>query len=455
MWLKDRFAIIGHHARMWPYHPDLLRRPVPRYTSYPTAAEFRPVKEERALEKAIAAIPPQSEISLYLHIPYCNEICHYCACNTGRANRQKRLRAYIDALFREIRIMGELLTSRHVVKRIAFGGGSPNAIAPEEFAHLIAALQTSFQVGSAEISVELDPRDFDTDWAAMLGQSGVTHASMGVQTFSSEVQQVIGRVQPYETIATAMDQLRANGVRSVNFDMMYGLPGQTGQDLSDSLEKTVTLRPERIALFGYAHLPQRIARQRRMDTSIMANQLQRFAMSELGYRTLVDAGYEAIGFDHFALPDDPMAVAARAGKVARNFQGYTDDPSPYLLGMGATAISLFPDRILQNDKNVGAWRSAVSEGQLTARLGVSRTPQDALHGQVIEDILCRGEADISALEEAGTYASRLASFEKRGLVERDRGHLTCKPTATPYLRTIAAIFDPYRENSPGGFSSAI
>ncbi|MEO0441864.1 MAG: radical SAM protein, partial [Pseudomonadota bacterium] len=342
---------------MWPYHPDLLQRPVPRYTSYPTAAEFRPVEEDNALEKAVSAIPSGAEISLYLHIPYCNEICHYCACNTGRANRQKRLRAYIDALLAEIRIMGEMLTGRHVVKRIAFGGGSPNAIATEEFAHLIAALRSSFHIGQSEISVELDPRDFDADWAAMLGQSGVTHASMGVQTFSAEVQQVIGRVQPYETIAAAMTQLRANGVQSVNFDMMYGLPGQTGQDLSDSLEKTIVLRPERIALFGYAHLPQRIARQRRMDTSIMANQLQRFAMSAMGYRTLVDAGYEAIGFDHFALPDDPMAIAARTGKVARNFQGYTDDPSPYLLGMGATAISLFPDRILQNDKNVGAWRS--------------------------------------------------------------------------------------------------
>ncbi|MEO0440900.1 MAG: coproporphyrinogen III oxidase, partial [Pseudomonadota bacterium] len=217
----------------------------------------------------------------------------------------------------------------------------------------------------------------------------------------------------------------------------------------------IVLRPERIALFGYAHLPQRIARQRRMDTSIMANQLQRFAMSAMGYRTLVDAGYEAIGFDHFALPDDPMAIAARTGKVARNFQGYTDDPSPYLLGMGATAISLFPDLILQNDKNVGAWRSAVSAGRLTAKLGVRRTPQDTLHGQIIEDILCRGEADIGALDKVDTYADQLASFEKRGLVEQDHGHLTCKDSATPYLRSIAAVFDPYRATSRGGFSSAI
>lgn len=440
---------------MWPYYPDLLARPVPRYTSYPTAAEFRPLSEEKPLEKALAAIPLQADISLYMHIPYCNQICYYCACNTGRANKQKRLRAYIDALLAEIQLMGDLINRRHRVKRIAFGGGSPNAIAPQEFAHLIEALKDSFNTVGSEISVELDPRDFDAQWAAMLGQVGVTHASMGVQTFSPVVQELIGRVQPYETIATAMEQLRANGVKSINFDMMYGLPGQTGKDLGDSLETTAQLKPNRIALFGYAHLPQKIARQRRMDTNIMANQAQRFAMSQLGYRSLVQSGYEAIGFDHFALPNDPMAAAHRAGQVSRNFQGYTHDPSPYLIGIGATAISMFPDRILQNDKNVGAWREAVNSGQLSARLGVERTPSDAVHGQIIEDILCRGQADIGCLDRQKDYVQKLASFEEMGLLERDSEHIVCSKDATPYLRSIAAVFDPYRAGQNTGFSSAI
>lgn len=439
---------------MWPYYPDLLARPVPRYTSYPTAAEFHPLGDEAVLEKALAAIPSHADISLYLHIPYCNEICYYCACNTGRANKQKRLQSYIDALLSEIRLMGELVTSKHKVKRIAFGGGSPNAIAPHEFIRLIEALKNSFNIDDSEISVELDPRDFNAEWAAMLGQTGVTHASMGVQTFSPVVQETIGRVQPYETILTAMEQLRSNGVRSINFDMMYGLPGQTGTDLSDSLKTAVDLKPDRIALFGYAHLPQKIARQRRMDTSIMANQAQRFAMSQLGYQALVQAGYQAIGFDHFALPDDPMAAAYRAGQVSRNFQGYTHDPSPYLLGMGATAISMFPDQILQNDKNVGVWREAVGSGRLAAKLGVERTQSDALHGQIIEDILCRGKADIGCLGGKG-YAGELAPFEKLGLLERHSGRITCSDDATPYLRSIAAVFDPYRAGASTGFSSAI
>lgn len=440
---------------MWPYHPDLLARPVPRYTSYPTAAEFRPLNGEKPLEKALAAIPPQADLSLYLHIPYCNEICFYCACNTGRANKQKRLQAYIDALLSEIGLMGELVTSRHQVKRIAFGGGSPNAIAADTFVHVIEALRSSFNITGSEISVELDPRDFSAEWAATLGTTGVSHASMGVQTFSPTVQEVIGRVQPHEMIVEAMKQLRSNGVQSINFDMMYGLPGQTGMDLSDSLNTATELAPERIALFGYAHLPQRIARQRQMDTSIMANQTQRFAMSQMGYRTLVNAGYDAIGFDHFALPDDPMAIAARTGDISRNFQGYTHDPSPYLIGMGATAISMFPDRILQNDKNVGAWREAVSDGRLSAKLGVARTQDDALHGRIIEDILCRGEADIGDLGGEKSYASQLVPFEKRGLLRRNNGHIICSDDATPYLRSIAAIFDPYRAGASSGFSGAI
>lgn len=440
---------------MWPYHPDLLKRSVPRYTSYPTAAEFRPLQEEDRLEKALAAIPPQADISLYLHIPYCNEICFYCACNTGRANKQKRLQAYIDALICEIRLMGELVTTQHRVKRIAFGGGSPNSIAAHEFVRLIEALKNSFNMDTAEISVELDPRDFTPAWATMLGDVGVSHASMGVQTFSTTVQEVIGRVQPDEMIVQAMEQLRSNGVQSINFDMMYGLPRQTGTDLSDSLKTTIDLRPERIALFGYAHLPQQIARQRQMDTSIMANQAQRFAMSQLGYQTLVQAGYQAIGFDHFALPYDPMAAAYRAGQISRNFQGYTHDPSPYLLGMGATAISMFPDQILQNDKNVGDWREAVGDGRPSAKLGVARTREDTLHGKIIDDILCRGKADIGYLEDRNDYADQLAPFEKLGLLHRDREHIVCSDDATPYLRSIAAVFDPYRAGVSGGFSSAI
>ncbi|GAB5486819.1 MAG: oxygen-independent coproporphyrinogen III oxidase [Parasphingorhabdus sp.] len=440
---------------MWPYHPNLLERPVPRYTSYPTAAEFHPLQKENVLESALAAIPPHADISLYLHIPYCNEICYYCACNTGRANKAKRLQAYIDALLGEIRLMGELITSQHQVKRIAFGGGSPNAIAPHEFVRLIKALKNSFNITDSEISVELDPRDFNATWAATLSETGVTHASMGIQTFSPTVQKVIGRVQPYEKIIEAMEQLRSNGVQSINFDMMYGLPGQTGTDLSDSLKSAIGLKPDRIALFGYAHLPQKIARQRRMDTSIMANQAQRFAMSQLGYQALVQAGYQAIGFDHFALPDDPMAAAYRAGQVSRNFQGYTHDPSPYLLGMGVTAISMFPDQILQNNKNVGAWREAVGDGRLSAKLGVARTPDDTIHGQIIEDILCRGQADIGCLGGKKGYAGALAPFEELGLLKRNNGHITCSDHATPYLRSIAAVFDPYRAGVSSGFSSAI
>lgn len=440
---------------MWSYYPELLERPVPRYTSFPTAAEFRPLEHDRVMDAALAAIPSGAQISLYVHIPYCNEICYYCACNTGRANKKKRLQSYIEALIREIELVGERIAGPINVSRIAFGGGSPNAIDPGDFVRILDQLRASFDAKFSEISVELDPRDFTADWAETLSESGVTHASMGVQTFAPQVQQAIGRVQPTKLIATAIQQLRDKNVSSINFDMMYGLPAQTLSDLRDSLDQAIALQPDRIALFGYAHLPDRIPRQRRIDSTIMANQIQRFEMAALGYEHLVDAGYQAIGFDHFALPDDPMAQAARAGTISRNFQGFTDDPAPYLIGLGASAISIFPDHILQNEKNVGKYRDAVFAGKQSAQLGVQVSEEDRLHRQIIEDVLCRGRANIGTLSDASRLTGYLESFEKRKLLTIEDTEILCSDNAAPYLRTIAAIFDPYRIAAGTKFSSAI
>lgn len=440
---------------MWSYFPELLERAVPRYTSFPTAAEFRPLEQQNVIEENLSAIPAGSDVSLYLHIPYCNEICHYCACNTGRANRKKRLQSYLDALHREIGLVGGHLTGPVNVRRIAFGGGSPNAIAPDEFALIVEQLAKYFDIKDTELSVELDPRDFTEDWAIALGRVGATHASMGVQTFAPHVQDAIGRIQPSRLIAKAVEQLRANGIASINFDMMYGLPGQTGMDLADSLKQAIDLRPDRIALFGYAHLPDRIPRQRCIDTRLMANQTQRFAMSALGYRNLLEAGYQAIGFDHFALPDDPMAKASRSGKISRNFQGYTDDSSPYLIGLGASAISIFPDQILQNAKNVGAYRNAIFDGRIAPSLGIRRTRQDKLRARIIEDILCRGKADLGEVADSDGLAEAIKPFEERKLIRHQNRQIICNESATPYLRTIAAIFDPYRTITGPQFSNAI
>lgn len=437
---------------MWPYHPDLLQRAVPRYTSFPTAAEFHALTGEDVLIDAITAC--DGDVSLYLHIPFCEQICWYCGCNTGAANKAQRLTAYLDALMHEVTLVAALLPKDCRVARIAFGGGSPNAIAPIAFVRLLDRVVTSFTAHAPVISVELDPRGFTEEWARVLGATGVTNVSLGVQTFETAIQERIGRVQPHAMIEHSVGGLRRHGVRSINFDLMYGLPGQGMAELDATLAETIDLAPERIALFGYAHVPHILPRQRRIDASALPDQDMRFAMAAHGYDMLIDSGYEPVGFDHFALPHDPMAVAARDGTLRRNFQGFTDDQAERLIGLGASAISIFPDRIVQNEKNAGRYRMRLSQDQLTGSLGLWRSRDDRDRGMVIEDILCGRPADLSAIS-APIPLDGLHPFLERGLVHLDGETLSPTEATRPYARSIAALFDPYRADTPQRFSSAV
>ena len=437
---------------MWAYHPDLLAVPVPRYTSYPTAAEFG--AEVGAVDAAAALGATRGDVSLYLHIPFCEQICWYCGCNTGAANKTQRLASYLDALHREIAITGVRLGRDVAVRRVAFGGGSPNAISPTDFVRLIDALTLHMPLDTPTWSIELDPRTLTREWGQTLGVVGVTYASLGVQTFDPGLQAAIGRVQPDAEIVRATELLRANGITSLNFDLMYGLPGQTLAMLQATLKRTIELGADRIALFGYAHVPHMLPRQRRIDATALPDQAERFAMAQFGYRLLTGAGYVPVGFDHFALPDDPMALAVREGRLRRNFQGFTDDPATTLLGLGASAIGCFPDLLVQNEKNAGRYRMLLSQDQLPAALGVRRSTQDQRRGGVIEALLCRGAALLDT-ELAAEAASRLAPFIERGLAKLDRGELIVEPGGLPYTRTIAALFDPYRQDSVRQFSSAV
>ncbi len=437
---------------MWPYHPDLLARPVPRYTSFPTAAEFSPDVGTAALGTALDGT--SGDISLYLHIPYCREICWYCGCNTGAANRTARLTAYLEALNREIALVGDRLDGRVKVRRIAFGGGSPNAIAPTDFVRLVDAITLHFSLADPVFSIELDPRTMTQDWAQVLRAVGVTRASLGVQTFSARLQAAIGRVQPDSTIERVTAMLRASGITSLNHDLMYGLPGQTWADVEASLVRTVALGADRIAFFGYAHVPHLLPRQRRIDAAALPGQQERFAMAALGHRFLVDAGYRPVGFDHFALPGDALAQAALSMRLHRNFQGFTEDASPVMVGLGASSISCFPDRIVQNEKNAGRYRMLLSQDRLAGALGVMRGPADQRLGQIIEQILCQGSAQIGD-DLALRHGAALAPFLARGLADVERGRLTILPGGLPYARSIAAMFDPYRGDGAKRFSSAV
>ncbi|GAA0467469.1 oxygen-independent coproporphyrinogen III oxidase [Parasphingorhabdus litoris] len=440
---------------MWKYYPELLERPVPRYTSYPTAADFNDTVGPKDLEQALLDVRLCDDISFYVHIPYCEQICWYCGCNTGRANRTHRLNAYLRALFDEIDLIASRLNRRGRVKRLAFGGGSPNALCAADFQSLMSRLQAAFHLDEAVLSIELDPRSHSTEWHDLTAELAFDNVSLGIQSFDPTVQSAIGRVQPLEMVTDMVASLRAAGVTSLNFDLIYGLPGQTIEILKATLEQTVALLPERIALFGYAHIPSLIPRQRQIDDSDFPNAKQRFDMAAFGHDFLVQAGYQSVGFDHFALPGDPLERANVHRSVRRNFQGFTDDQSRILIGMGASAISETPNLIVQNEKNVGRYRSSLAEGMLPTASGVVRTASHLIHGAIIEQILANGRADLSPLGDTATHVAGLTPYINRGLIEIVDQEIRLLPSARPYARTIAATFDQFRGQTAGTFSQAV
>lgn len=439
----------------WTYHPELLATPVPRYTSYPTAAEFSDSVGQNEVEAALDGIGPDQPLSLYVHIPYCHEICWYCGCNTGAANRTQRLASYLAALQAEIELVAARLGGAVRVERIAFGGGSPNAISPEQFAELLHSLRWAFGAQDALLSIELDPRSLSGPWFAAIAAAGVERASLGVQTLEPAIQRAIGRLQPFSLVEICVEELRRAGVKSLNFDLMYGLPLQGIEELEQTLRAAVALGPERIALFGYAHVPHLIPRQRQIDGGALSGPEMRFRQAELGHRLLVAAGYEPIGFDHYALPDDPLAIAAEVGRLKRNFQGFTDDRAEVLVGLGASAISQFPQLIVQNEKHAGRYKLRVSAGQLPAERGIIRTEDDRRRGRAIEQLLCNGKAVVDGLLDA-ELLGRLRPFLDRGLATVAAGRLRLPDFGRPYARPIAALFDSYRQPAASlRFSSAI
>lgn len=439
-------------SSMWPYHPDLLAKPVPRYTSFPTAADFTDLPGTAYCE-TLEGI--EGDVSLYVHIPFCEKICFYCGCNTGAAGKRTRLEAYLDALACEIATVSALLPDGSKVGRVSFGGGSPNAIAPEAFLSLYECLSRHFGLSDPILSIELDPRSLTREWTEAMGQAGVQRASLGVQTFAPHCQSAIGRVQPEDQVVEAVDLLREAGVSSLNFDLMYGLPNQTRGDLLDSLHRTRVLGADRVALFGYAHVPHLVPRQRAIDGNALPGQDERFAMAGLGFSYLCTHGYTPVGFDHFARPGgDPLASAALRGTLRRNFQGFTDDDAAVVIGLGSSAISTFPGLLAQNEKNTGRYRMIATQGLLASDRGILRSADDIVLGRIIEELLCRQRAKVPSriLHRVG---EGLTPFRERDLASLDADTLTILSDGLPYSRAIASLFDPYRLSSPRMFSSAV
>lgn len=436
---------------MWPYYPDLLETPVPRYTSYPTAADFgelQPGALEQKIEKT------SGDVSLYVHIPFCEKICFYCGCNTAASGKRQRVESYLSALHSQLEAVAKLLPRDAGVRRVAFGGGSPNAILPSEFIELVDALNRNFWLHDTEWSIEIDPRTMTGDWCEVISEAGITRASLGVQTFAAHCQKAIGREQSDGLICRTIDWMRDAGVSSLNFDLMYGLPHQTEEDLADTLEYAQLLGADRIALFGYAHVPHLIPRQKVIDATALPGKDTRFAMAQQGFEYLTTHRYDPVGFDHFAKGSDPLAKAAKDGTLKRNFQGFTDDTAPVLLGLGSSAINVFPELIAQNEKNSGRYRMLSSQGLLCASDGIVRTPQDQMIGEVIEGLLCQNTATLSPCL-LSKRQDTLAPFIARDLAKLEGLKLSITANGLPYARTIASLFDPYRQKAPRRFSSAI
>jgi len=441
---------------MWTYHPDLLAKPVPRYTSYPTAAEFHDGVGEQHQRVGLAAVSANEPLSLYLHIPYCREICWYCGCNTGAANRTQRLAKYLEFLSREIDLVASALDGRGRVARIAFGGGSPNAIAPHQFTALVDHVRLAFGGTDAPlISVEIDPRGLDAEFAAALAAARVTRASLGVQTFDPAVQAAIGRIQPAETIAQAVELLRAGGIGSLNFDLMYGLPMQSEASLVDALSRSQALGADRLAMFGYAHIPHLIPRQRQIDADALPGACERFVQASFAHDWLVDKGWTQVGFDHFARPSDPLAAAAREGRVRRNFQGFTDDPCDTLIGLGASAISRFANCLVQNERNSGRYGMMLGAGRMAAIRGIETPDPERIRAHMIEALLSHGSADLTQLPDRLRVRDRLAEFDRAGLIDWVGWQLQLRPECWPYARSVASALDTWRAGSEAQLSNAV
>ncbi len=444
------------------YLPDFAVRAVPRYTSYPTAAEFTGAVGAVEQGAAIDAIAPGTPVSLYLHIPYCHEICWYCGCNTGAVGRSGRLDAYRAAIESEIAIVSARLRGR--VTAVHFGGGSPNALSPTAFSELCTMLRDRFDIADdAEWAAEIDPRHFGDAHADAFAAAGIGRLSVGAQTFAPRVQAAIGRIQPFAQVAGAIAAARAAGISRINLDLMYGLPGQSMDDIAATVAAARRLAPDRIAMFGYAHMPSLLPRQRMIDGAALPHPAARFWQRALAHDLWVEAGYAAIGFDHFARSGDSLAVAARAGKLRRNFQGFTDDSATTLVGLGTSAISQFDGLIVQNEKHAGRYRMAVLNGGFAGVRGVARTGIDAAAGAVIERLLCDGRVDAAAIaREHGLAADALChdphgltQLADAGLIDLDGWRITVTGTGVPYARLAAATFDRFRTATRGQFSKAV
>lgn len=424
---------------------------VPRYTSYPTAPHFAGGVGPDLFSQWIQAVPAGSSISLYLHVPFCRRLCWFCACRTQGTSSDEPVRAYAQTLKQEIALLKRHLAPGVTLSRLHWGGGTPTLLPADLMRDLADTIFDAVPLGpDAEFSVEIDPNEIDEDRLDALAAAGMNRASIGVQDFDPEIQKTIGREQSYELTKRVADQIRARGIRSLNADILYGLPHQTRARIADSVQKLLTLSPDRVALYGYAHVPWMSRRQQMIPSDAMPTPEERLRLFETARQLFTWDGYQEIGIDHFARPEDGMAIAARNGTLRRNFQGYTDDTAPVLIGLGASSISRFPQGYAQNASGTSDHTKAIRDGQFSTHRGHVFTGEDILRARMIEALMCDFRIDrAEMIRDYGVSPQRLdemfrtAASAFDGWVDVDATGFSVPVKSRPLTRMIARAFDAY------------
>ncbi|GGK83150.1 oxygen-independent coproporphyrinogen III oxidase [Amphritea balenae] len=452
---------------------DLIRRydlSGPRYTSYPTAIQFDP---ELSPADLVATGQQSSDttapLSLYVHIPFCAHVCYYCACNKVITRNRKKAQPYLDTVYKEMEQLAKWYANDQIVEQLHWGGGTPTFISNEQMTELMQKLRDNFKLlddDSGDYSIEIDPREVDNETLKVLREIGFNRISFGVQDVELKVQEAVNRVQPVEQVAAVLAESRRLGFRSINMDLIYGLPHQTLESFSKTLDTIIDLDPDRLSVFNYAHMPDRFRSQKHINADDLPSPETKLAILETTINKLIAAGYVYIGMDHFAKPDDELALAQQNGKLHRNFQGYTTHSDCDLVAMGVSAISQIGDVYYQNEHDIAAYTVAVEERDDAIKRGVTLTRDDSIRRAVITQLICQFELTMSDIEErfdicfAEYFAEELEDlqrFTEDGLIILDDKHIEVTPAGRLLIRRICMSFDAYipKQQPTKGFSRII